>query len=122
LWPSSAWPRGSAPAPPQSTGSASTGTSPSLSLIPPRPISGTRSSASPSPPTVPQMPPRHPIQSEGKLSAAGPPTSGGIPRRCERRPAGDIPAMAASGGTEARTTLRWRQMCDRWVESTGSRT
>jgi hypothetical protein len=32
----------------------------------------------------------------------------------------DIPVTAARGGTEARATLRWRQMGDGWVESTAS--
>jgi hypothetical protein len=74
-------------------------------LIPSGPISGTRSSASlstapcptlgalsasPSRPAVPRMPPRHPVQSDGRLWAAAPPTSGGIPRRCERRRPGAI--------------------------------
>jgi hypothetical protein len=55
----------------------------------PAPISGTRSSLSP--PAVPQTPLRHPIQSKGRLSAAVPPTSGGIPRRWERGPPGGHP-------------------------------
>jgi hypothetical protein len=59
-------------------------------------------SESPSTAAVLEMPHRHPIRTEGRLSAA-PPTSGGIPRRCERPPPGGISLRwrpAATGGPE----------------------